>query len=133
LLRRRPIAAVNKTKCGTPDSKSFDHNLGANQVAYAAQLPLLNKYLADLFGTDGLDLADYTLHLDLRLGCDPAIAALDTGKKSTICDDLKIDNGFEQLFLASTKSDFVNVPEPGSMALVGLGLFGLSALRRRRV
>lgn len=98
--------------------KTINHNLGANQVAYAAQFPLLDAALGSLG-------AGYTLHIDLRLGCDPAWPDQQT------CLDRKIDNGFEQLFLISTTTPTL-VPEPGILALVGLGLVGVAATRRRR-
>ena len=57
----------------------------ATQVAYAADLPLLNDWLGDLFALDDATLDLFTLHLDLRLGC----AADWQGN----CDNIKIDNG----------------------------------------
>lgn len=69
-------------------------------------------------------LGQYTLHLDLELGC----AAGWNGN----CDGIKIDNGFEQLFLASAGKS-VEVPEPDTIALTGLGLLaGWLASRRRQ-
>lgn len=111
---------------GTPPcaagSEAINHNLGANQAAYAADLPLLNDWLATLAGN--LNVGEYSLHLELVLGCDAVLQGN--------CDNFQIDNGYEQLFLVSSKSDVPNVPEPGSLVLVGLGLAGLAYARHRR-
>lgn len=101
----------------------INHNLGANQAAYAADVPLLNAWLGTLFALGDSALGGYTFHLDLKLGCDPQGAW-------TTCDNVKIDNGFEQLFLTSSKSD-LQIPEPASLGLFGISLAGLALVRRR--
>lgn len=111
----------------------INHNLGANQAAYALLFPELNALLTSLFndaskaGVLGL----YTMSVDVRLGCDPAVVGGDT---SVTCTGGKygrnLNNGYEQIFI-SRASDVVNMPEPGTMALLGLALLGLSAARRR--
>lgn len=102
-------------------SKTINHNLGANQVAYMADVPLLNGYLNTLFAQSDATLGGYTLHMDLKLGCSQAWG--------NNCSNIKIDNGYEQLFLTSTAASLV--PEPGMLGLVGLGLLGAAATRRR--
>jgi len=116
-------------------SKPINHNLGANQAAYAILFPELNDLISSLFGSNSdATLALYTMSVDVRLGCDPSL-----DPATQVCLGLdgnpieygrNLNNGYEQIFI-SKASDVVNVPEPGTLALAGLVLLGLALSRRR--
>ncbi|MCB1688588.1 MAG: PEP-CTERM sorting domain-containing protein [Halioglobus sp.] len=104
----------------------INHNLGANEAAYAVVFPELNALLAGL----GL-AAGNTLHLDFKLGCDPLAGTEKQGICTGLPDDYgrNLNNGYEQIFIASTRSKVV--PEPATLALFALGLLGIGYSRRR--
>jgi hypothetical protein len=116
--------------CDGPDvAERISHNLGANEAAYALVFPELNALMAGL----GL-AAGNTLHLDFKLGCDPLAGAEDDGICTGLPDDYgrNLNNGYEQIFIASTKSE-IEVPEPGTLLLLAVGLLLVVAGRRRSV
>ncbi len=87
----------------------MNHNLGANEAAYAAFSPALDAALASC--VSGCVWDNLSIRLDL------------TG----------LTNGFEQVFIL-TQEQITQIPEPGTLILLGVGLVGLgaSAWRRRQ-
>ncbi len=105
----------------------ISNNLGADQAAYAILIPEMNAQLSSLF-TGGEDLTGYAMHIDLRMGCD-----LSNPVTNPDCVGRSLNNGYEQVFMGSTASDYVNAPEPSSIFLIGLGLLGMGwSMHRRR-
>ncbi len=83
--------------------REFDHNLGADQAAYAVYSEELNNALSEWrLG----NLTDYDMFsVDFRLGCNP-----NPGSESYNCDGRELNNGYEQIFLA--RGEISDVPPP---------------------
>lgn len=121
-------AAKIPVSCGSASAVSgpINNNLGANQAAYAIDAPELDAFLTAWVAGG---FAGYTdIHVDLRYGCDPATGTAGAGS----CIGRDANNGFEQLFIG-TATSVTQVPEPGILGLMALGLIGLGAIRRRKV
>ena len=123
-------AAKVPVSCSSPSAVggAINNNLGANQAAYAIDVPELNTFL-NSYRTGGFPL--YTdIHVNLRFGCDTATAG---GGVAGVGNCIRRDanNGFEQLFIGTT-ANVSQVPEPGILGLLALGILGLAATARRR-
>ena len=121
-----PVSCSNPLAVGG----AINNNLGANQAAYALDAPALDAFLTS-YRAGGF--AGYTdIHVELRFGCDPDTFGTSGGTAGVgSCVGRDANNGFEQLFIG-TSTSVKQVPEPGILGLLALGLMGLAATTRRR-
>lgn len=114
--------------CSLPHDREIVHNLGADHAAYALVFPELNTLLQGLFGLSDATLANYTMQIDLRLGCDPALFTTPEA-----CLAKSLNNGYEQLFIGGLENLVIPpIPEPTSLLLLGSGLLLLGLLGSKK-
>lgn len=123
--------------CSSPlaDIGPVNHNLGANNAAYAVVVPELNAIMDNLIASVPGNLSNYVLHLDIRMGCDMTLFGA-TDPADDVCDgggttwNKNLNNGYEQIFIGRlTRGE--DIPEPGILTLMGLAaLAGVASLRR---
>lgn len=138
-----PVSCVNGKPPGYDTlSAPIKHNLGNNEYPYVIQFPELNAVLGGLFGSlTDLVLADYTLHVDVRLGCgnplDSQSGAAIFPSQGDACLTSGtwgngLNNGGEQVVIALGMPFTRDVPEPGVLLLVAAGLAGMAGAARLR-
>ena len=127
--------------CASPvaDIGPVNHNLGANNAAYAVVLPELNGLIGAIASNPGAQnlLDHYTLHLDIRMGCDPSIGAAGdaacSGGGTTW--NRNLNSGYEQIFMGRATFNGPTppgnpVPEPAAPALLGAAMLAAVGARR---
>ena len=125
-----PIGTPVSCTGSVPHGSAINNNLGANQAAYAIDVPELNAFLTS-YRAGSLTLFT-DIHVNLRFGCDPATNATSGGTAGVgNCIGRDANNGFEQLFIG-TSANVTQVPEPGMLGLLALGMLGLAVVTRRR-
>ena len=117
---------------------AIPHNLGNDSFPYAIVFPELNEDLHTLYETlSDVDLANYTLHFDIRLGCG-STPEYQSGSFGDTCltSDVEwgnaLTNGPESAVIGAIGTRRERIPEPGALALFGLGLVGFVFIRRYR-
>jgi hypothetical protein len=114
--------------CSDPSAvETINHNLGANQAAYAAISTELDDFLSSWDSSSPYDV----LQLDVRMGCNPAYYP------GGVCPPgLELNNGYEQIFIAPGYTvpgpNPPPIPEPSTFLLFGAGLLGLGLFGRKR-
>ncbi len=98
----------NEVACDGGELVRFDQNLGDGRAEFFAFLPELTGSKLQGFLAAGYDV----LSMDMRF--------------------FDQTNGFEDLFILAMGATNTTVPEPGSLALMGLAGLGFAAVRRRR-
>ena len=123
-----PVGVGTPIPCdgsGGPVIATVNETLGADQAANAVVFPEINTILR-AGGFNGYD----SLSADIRMGCN---AATITGG---VCSPGSVlNNGFEQIFigrLAPTQGP-PGIPEPATLALVGVAMLGAVFSRRRKI
>jgi hypothetical protein len=86
----------------------------------------LNPTIDDFANPDAIFNVNSGINQVSRIGF--RSANLEVGPLPQVTDEILID----QVILATAWGDVVTVPEPGMLALVGIGLFGFLATRRRK-
>jgi hypothetical protein len=134
--------------CSGAHDYEVANNLGDNQAAYALFFPEMNALIASL---DQTMLANYSLHIDFRLGCDPAWYGgnpdgLTDQELTDACLAKRLTNGGEAIFIGAAferppiciefpdlpECQPPTIPEPGTMSLLGMALAALGFISLRK-
>ncbi|MCP4637161.1 MAG: PEP-CTERM sorting domain-containing protein [Methyloversatilis sp.] len=125
--------------CAGSYTRKVEHNLGGDRAAYAIVMPELDQIITNLMKTPGVNLADYAIHVDYRLGCgsETGFSAIRAQPKQNQTvgdcpDKYALNGGDEKLFLGTQAVTPDNpVPEPGAIALTAAALGAMAWARRR--